>query len=83
MESTQDVPPPEYSLAQRMAAEAIGIFFLVFVGAGTAAMTLILSQGAPLWGSSIPPRGLTCGWASDLPGGYAAGSYWLIKPPRI
>ena len=47
MESTQDVPPPEYSLAQRMAAEAIGIFFLVFVGAGTATMTLILSQGAP------------------------------------
>jgi hypothetical protein len=26
---------------------------------------------------------LTCGWAGNLPGGYAAGSYWLIKPPRI
>ena len=36
-----------------------------------------------LWGSSIRPRGLTCGWGGDLPGGYAAGSYWLIKPPRI
>lgn len=37
----------EYSLWQKMAAEGIGIFFLVFVGAGTAAMVLILSHGAP------------------------------------
>jgi hypothetical protein len=44
-------------------------------------MALKLSQ--TLWGSSIRRRGLTCGWAGDLPGGYAAGSYWLIKPPRI
>ncbi len=37
----------EYSLPQRMMAEAVGIFFLVFVGCGTAAMTLILGKGAP------------------------------------
>lgn len=37
----------EYTLWQKMWAEGIGIFFLVFVGAGTAAMTLILSHGAP------------------------------------
>ncbi len=37
----------KYTLGQKMLAESIGIFFLVFVGAGTAAMTLILSHGAP------------------------------------
>lgn len=37
----------QYTLAQKMSAEAIGTFFLVFVGAGTAAMTLILNKGAP------------------------------------
>lgn len=37
----------EYQLWQKMLAECIGIFFLVFVGAGTAAMTLILNHGAP------------------------------------
>lgn len=42
-------PPVEYALWQRAAAEAIGIFFLVFVGAGTAAMTLILAHGAPTY----------------------------------
>ena len=36
-----------------------------------------------LWGSSIRPRGPDLRRVSDLPGGYAAGSYWLIKPPRI
>lgn len=50
MAATVEAPveaPPEYALWQRAAAEAIGIFFLVFVGAGTAAMTLILAHGAP------------------------------------
>lgn len=37
----------EYSFWQKLAAEAIGTFFLVWVGAGTVAMTLIISQGAP------------------------------------
>ena len=37
----------EYRLWQKMLAESIGIFFLVFVGAGTAAMTLVLNHGAP------------------------------------
>lgn len=37
----------EYSLVQKMLAEGIGIFFLVFVGAGSAAMTLVLGHGAP------------------------------------
>ncbi len=41
------VSDSEYTLVQRMLAEAIGIFFLVFVGCGTAAMTLILGKGAP------------------------------------
>lgn len=34
-----------------MWAEGIGIFFLVFVGAGTAAMTLVLGAGAPRYGN--------------------------------
>lgn len=42
----------EYKLWHKMIAEAIGIFFLVFVGAGTAAMTLILNQGAPRYTAS-------------------------------
>lgn len=42
------VSPSEYSFFQRLVAEVIGIFFLVFVGAGTAAMTLIISKGATL-----------------------------------
>jgi glycerol uptake facilitator protein len=42
------VSPSDYSFSQRLMAEAIGIFFLVFVGAGTAAMTLIISKGAAL-----------------------------------
>ena len=37
----------KYSLWQKMLAEGIGIFFLTFVGAGTATMTLILNRGAP------------------------------------
>ena len=41
----------EYTLPQRMAAETVGIFFLVFVGCGTAAMTLILGKGAPRFGN--------------------------------
>ena len=41
----------DYTLAQRMWAEGIGIFFLVFVGAGTAAMTLVLGVGAPRYGN--------------------------------
>ncbi|HVT69901.1 MAG TPA: MIP/aquaporin family protein [Trebonia sp.] len=45
-----EVPPPaEYARWQRAAVEAIGTFFLVFVGAGTAAMTLILAHGAPTY----------------------------------
>lgn len=36
-----------YRLWQKMLAEGIGTFFLVFVGAGTAAMTLVLTHGAP------------------------------------
>lgn len=47
MASQQEAAPEQYSLAQRVSVEAIGIFFLVLVGAGTAAMTLVLSQGAP------------------------------------
>lgn len=46
---TPEPPPAEYALWQRAAVEAIGIFFLVFVGAGTAAMTLILAHGAPAY----------------------------------
>lgn len=45
------VSKSEYSLPQRMMAEAVGIFFLVFVGCGTAAMTLILGKGAPTFGN--------------------------------
>ena len=41
----------DYTVAQRMWAEGIGIFFLVFVGAGTAAMTLVLGAGAPRYGN--------------------------------
>lgn len=37
----------KYNLLQKMLAEGIGTFFLTFVGAGTATMTLILNQGAP------------------------------------
>lgn len=47
VETPPEAPPPEYAIWQRAAAEAVGIFFLVFVGAGTAAMTLILAHGAP------------------------------------
>lgn len=36
-----------YRLWQKMLAEGLGTFFLVFVGAGTAAMTLVLNEGAP------------------------------------
>lgn len=41
-----------YSLWQKMLAEGIGIFFLTFVGAGTATMTLILNHGAPIYTSN-------------------------------
>ncbi len=41
-----------YSLSQKMWAEGIGTFFLVFVGAGTAAMTLVLNHGAPRYTKS-------------------------------
>ncbi len=44
--------PEQFTLAQRMIAEAIGIFFLVFVGAGSAAVTLILAHGAPTYGNT-------------------------------
>lgn len=37
----------EYRLGQKMMAEGIATFFLVFVGAGAAAMTLVVSHGAP------------------------------------
>lgn len=40
-----------FSLRQRMAAEAIGIFFLVFVGCGTATVALILGKDAPRYGN--------------------------------
>ncbi|WP_201773849.1 MIP/aquaporin family protein [Ferrimicrobium acidiphilum] len=40
-----------WSLPQKAAAEALGIFFLVFVGAGTAAVTLILGHKAPTFGN--------------------------------
>lgn len=49
MSAAAEEPPPVYALWQRAAVEAIGIFFLVFVGAGSAAMTLILARGAPLY----------------------------------
>lgn len=51
MSAPEPLEPPsvEYALWQRAAVEAIGIFFLVFVGAGTAAMTLILAHGAPVY----------------------------------
>ncbi len=44
-----DAPPrvDEFSYAQKLIAEAIGIFFLVWVGAGTVTETIILSQNAP------------------------------------
>lgn len=42
----------EFSYLQKLAAEAVGTFFLVFVGAGTAAMTLIISQDAPTYTES-------------------------------
>ncbi|MCL4496097.1 MAG: aquaporin family protein [Firmicutes bacterium] len=41
-----------FTLGQKMWAEGIGTFFLVFVGAGTAAMTLILNHGAPRYTKS-------------------------------
>ncbi|MHB8190508.1 MAG: MIP/aquaporin family protein [Ferrimicrobium sp.] len=40
-----------WSLLQKAVAEALGIFFLVFVGAGTAAVTLILGHKAPTFGN--------------------------------
>lgn len=40
-----------WSLAQKASAEALGIFFLVFVGAGTAAATLIIEHKAPTFGN--------------------------------
>lgn len=40
-------PSEEFSSLQKYFAEATGVFFLVFVGAGTAAMTLIISADAP------------------------------------
>ena len=46
-----EIAVERYSLAQRMVAEAIGIFFLVFVGAGSAAVTLMLGHGAPTYGN--------------------------------
>jgi glycerol uptake facilitator len=49
MTGNQIDQPAEYSLTQRLAAEGLGTFFLVFVGAGTAAMTLVLSRGAPTY----------------------------------
>lgn len=39
-------------MVQRMFAEGIGIFFLTFVGAGTATMTLILNHGAPKYSTN-------------------------------
>lgn len=41
-----------WSLLQKASAEALGIFFLVFVGAGAAAVTLIIGHKAPTFGNS-------------------------------
>ena len=41
----------QWSLLQKACAEALGIFFLVFVGAGTAAVALILGHKAPTFGN--------------------------------
>ena len=60
-----------------------------FVGAVLATLPGAQFSGPPAEvtlgpvGFKYSATGLTCGWAGDLPGGYAAGSYWLIKPPRI
>ncbi len=40
-----------WSLRQKCAAEALGTFFLVFVGAGAATVTLILGHKAPTFGN--------------------------------
>ena len=40
-----------WSLLQKASAEALGIFFLVFVGAGAAAVTLIIGHKAPTFGN--------------------------------
>lgn len=60
-----------YRLWQKMLAEGIGIFFLVFVGAGTAAMTLILNHGAPRYTSSDVGIGALGGSADWLAIGLA------------
>jgi glycerol uptake facilitator-like aquaporin len=57
VEPPAEAPPPEYCPWQRAAAEAIDTFFLVFVGAGTAAMTLILAYGAPRYNQTISGSG--------------------------
>lgn len=46
-----NVEEEQWSLLQKASAEALGIFFLVFVGAGTAAVTLILGHKAPTFGN--------------------------------
>jgi glycerol uptake facilitator protein len=52
MTHNPQLEPPEYSLTQRLAAEGLGTFFLVFVGAGTVAMTLMISREAPRFNSN-------------------------------
>lgn len=55
MDALADTEPiAEFSPLQKYLAEAIGIFFLVFVGAGTAAMTLIISADASLTPRATP-----------------------------
>jgi len=53
------------------------------VGAENACHLDVSAEEAMGVGFKYSATGLTCGWAGDLRGGYAAGSYWLIKPPRI
>lgn len=66
-------PKDEFSPLQKYLAEAIGIFFLVFVGAGTAAMTLIISANAPTHTESIAGIGALGGAADWLTIGLAFG----------
>ncbi len=63
----------EYTLAQRLAAEFLGTLLLVFVGAGTAAVTLILSQGAPRYNPNDIGIGALGGTADWLAIGLAFG----------
>jgi hypothetical protein len=55
---------------------------LVTCGSSVRQAACVYSLIRPV-GFKYSATGLTCGWAGDLPGGYAAGSYWLIKPRRI